>query len=60
MRTFLSVFLVSGEINFNFGRSAFFLSKSEVKIYNILVDITSAPKGAIVVVRNICTVCTFS
>jgi hypothetical protein len=32
MRIFLSVFLVSGEINFNFGRSAFFLSKSEVKI----------------------------
>jgi hypothetical protein len=32
MRTFLSVILVSGEINFNFGRSVFFLSKSEVKI----------------------------
>ncbi len=29
---FLSVFLVSGEINFNFGRSVSLLSKSEVKI----------------------------
>ncbi len=35
MRIFPSVILVSGEINFNFGRSAFFLSKSEVKITNL-------------------------
>jgi hypothetical protein len=32
MRISPSVILVSGEINFNFGRSVFFLSKSEVKI----------------------------
>jgi hypothetical protein len=36
---FFSVFLVSGEINFNFCRSVSFLSKSEVKMLN--TDLTA-------------------
>ncbi len=46
MRTFLSVILVSGEINFNFGRSVFFLSKSEVKIYILVLEILFLSKKA--------------